>query len=353
MLLPLRVFPRSAFSFGFLRRALRGLSCLALGLLPSLFVHAADKTEGPWNVLLITADDLNCDSVGAFGGRVPGATPALDRLAQSGMRFERAHVAVAVCQPSRQCLMTGNFPQANGSIGFYPLNAAAVTLPQMLQAEGYLLGIMGKVDHLQPAAKFPWDFARSGSELGAGRDPARYYAETRAFLARAKADQRPFFLMANSHDPHRPFSGSEGEVRQLAKWESKDARRGETEAMPVFPAPSRIYAPSEIAVPGFLPDLPEIRKEVAQYYSSVRRCDDTVGRILQALEDEGLQERTIIIFLSDNGIAVPFAKSNCYLASTRTPLIVSWPGRVAAGSVEREHFVSTVDLLPTILEALG
>jgi len=92
---------------------------------------------------------------------------------------------------------------------------------------------------------------------------------------------------------------------------------------------------------------------LAQYYSSVRRCDDTVGKILQALDDEGLRQRTIIIFLSDNGIAVPFAKSNCYVASTRTPLIVSWPGRVAAGAVERDHFVYTVDLLPTVLEALG
>ena len=336
-----------------MRRLLRCLQFTTLGLLSLLGAKAEGQSEGPWNILLITADDLGCDSVGAFGGRVVGATPSIDRLAESGMRFERAHVAVAVCQPSRQCLMTGTFPQANGSVGFYPLKAAAVTLPQMLQSEGYLLGILGKVDHLQPTAKFPWDFERSGAQLGAGRDPERYYAQTRAFLARAKGEGRPFFLMANSHDPHRPFSGAEGELRQLARWERKGAREDDSGALPVFPAPSRVFSPDEIAVPGFLPDLPEIRKELAQYYSSVRRCDDTVGRILQALDDEGLRERTIIVFLSDNGIAVPFAKSNCYLASTRTPLIVSWPGRVKAGSVERDHFVSAVDLLPTVLDALG
>ena len=338
---------------GILRRFRRSVQFATLALLTCASVKAFSETAGPWNILLITADDLGRDSVGAFGGRVAGVTPAIDRLAESGMRFERAHVAVAVCQPSRQCLMTGTFPQGNGSTGFYPLKATAVTLPQMLQPYGYLLGIMGKVDHLQPDASFPWDFRRSGAQLGAGRDPERFYLETRAFLARAKTEGRPFFLMANSHDPHRPFSGADGELRQLAKWEKAEQRDGDPAALPVFPAPSRVFAPGEISVPGFLPDLPEIRKELAQYYSSVRRCDDTVDRILQALADEGLRERTIIIFLSDNGIAVPFAKSNCYLASTNTPLIISWPGRVGAGTVEREHFVSAVDLVPTILEALG
>ena len=107
-------------------------------------------------------------------------------------------------------------------------------------------------------------------------------------------------------------------------------------------------------MPGFLPQqVADIRKEIAQYYTAVRRCDEAVGEILRACREAGCEEDTIVIFLSDNGISVPFAKTNCYENSTKTPLIVRWPGRVKPGSVDREHFVSGIDLMPTIIDALG
>ena len=98
-------------------------------------------------------------------------------------------------------------------------------------------------------------------------------------------------------------------------------------------------------------DLPEVRQEIAEYMSSARRCDDTVGALLDVLWESGAQERTLVIFLSDNGMAFPFAKANCYLHSTRTPWIVRWPGVVRAGAVDAEHLISGIDLLPTVLEA--
>jgi len=78
-------------------------------------------------------------------------------------------------------------------------------------------------------------------------------------------------------------------------------------------------------VPGFLPDIPDVRKEIAQYYCSVRRCDDTVGAVMRALRESGNAKNTLVMFLSDNGMALPFSKTNCYLHSTRTPWIASWP----------------------------
>lgn len=318
---------------------------------------AAEAPPRP-NILFITVDDMNHDTPGCFGGTVANITPNIDRLAREGRRFTRAHVAVAVCQPSRECMMTGSFPAVNGATGFYPVKPNVVTLQERLKEHGYQLGILGKVSHLKPAEKFPWDIQHDLHELGAGRDPERYYALTTEFIAQAKVSGRPFFLMANSHDPHRPWPGANRErellgkqVARSASGQSEDARdAGEAPSFEI-PTPSRVYSPDEVPVFGFLPDLPNVRKEVAQYYTGARRADLTVGRILDALRDSGLESNTIVVFLSDNGVSLPFAKSNCYLASTRTPLIIRWPGKIEPDSQDQTHFVSAVDLMPTLLEA--
>jgi len=117
--------------------------------------------------------------------------------------------------------------------------------------------------------------------------------------------------------------------------------------------PSRVFKPEEVHLPGFLPDLPATRKEYAQYLSSTRRADDVFGAVLDELEAAGLAQSTLVVFLSDHGPPLPFAKSNCWQASTHTPLIVRWPGRVQAGTVDGEHLVSALDLMPTLLAAAG
>jgi N-sulfoglucosamine sulfohydrolase len=148
--------------------------------------------------------------------------------------------------------------------------------------------------------------------------------------------------MANSNDPHRPFSGSADETSQ---WSS--AIRA------TFATPSHVYATNEISVPGFLPDLPNVRKEVAQYYSSARRFDDTLGRVLDALNEVGASNNTIVIFLSDNGMAMPYAKANDYLQSNHSPLVIRWPGVVAPGRMDTNNFILSIDLMPTLLEAIA
>jgi len=290
----------------------------------------------PLNVLFITADDLNWDSVGAFGCQVRDITPHLDRLAAEGMRFTRAHVTVAVCQPSRSALMTGRYPHRNGAEGFQPIRNDVPTLQERLRAAGYWNGILAKNAHLAPQAKFCWDFDITPEQLGQGRDPALYYRHALEFFRQAKAAGRPFFLMANSQDPHRPFAGSQQELKQSGRH------------LPY----RRKIEPAEVSVPRFLPDLPEVRREVAEYFTSVHRGDQAVGEVLRALEESGLAGQTLVMFLSDNGMAFPFAKTNCFLASTRTPWIARWPGVVKPRSVS-EDLISGIDYTPTILEAAG
>lgn len=295
------------------------------------------QKRAPLNVLLITADDMNYSSPGCFGGKVRDLTPNIDRLASQGMRFGRAHVTVAVCQPSRSVLMTGRYPYRNGAEGFNPIRTDIPTLQEQLHAAGYLNGIMAKNSHLVPREKFCWDFYITPEQLGQGRSPSLYYQHAKEYFTKAKNERKPFFLMANSQDPHRPFAGSEQEAQKMGKH------------LPY----SRKIEDSEAIIPGFLPDIPNVRREVAQYLTSVHRCDETVGQVLRALDESGMADNTLVMFLSDNGMSFPFSKTNCYFTSTRTPWIVRWPGVTKAGAINSQQFISGIDYTPTILAATG
>ena len=323
---------------GFLRLAGLGAAAWGVGRLG----RAGAEAESPrrLNLLLITADDLNCDSVGAFGCKVPQITPNIDRLASQGMRFSLAHITIAVCQPSRSVLLTGRYPHRSGGEGFHRITRLDTpTLWEQLARAGYRSGLLAKVPHCLPKATDKPDTVGDAVDLGMGRDAKLYYKQAREFMAGAAKAGRPFFLMANSQDPHRPYSGS---AQERGRWSGRK-----------IAPPSRTYRSEEVIVPGFLPDLPEVRREVAEYFSSVRRCDDTVGAVLKALAESGQADNTLVMFLSDNGMAVPFAKTNCYLHSTHTPWLVRWPGKVRPGTVDEEHFISGIDYMPTVLEAAG
>ena len=295
------------------------------------------------NILLITMDDMNFDTPGCFGGPAD-LTPNIDRLAAEGMRFERAHVTLAICQASRQCLMSGRYPHNAGFRWFEPVSDDTPVLPELLKQQGYRNACFGKAEHLQPRARYQWDESFDQMEMKGGRNPEAYADLCRSFIQKADAAGQPFFLMANSHDPHRPFHGAPDEVPYKANME----RVGGT-----LVEPSRVYTSDEAIDIGFLPPIPEVKKQVAQYMSSCRRADDTVGEILRVLDETGHRDDTIVFFLSDNGSPFPFAKGNVYVNGTRTPLIVSWPGRVEPGTVEADDYVNGIDFMPTVLDVLG
>ena len=295
------------------------------------------------NILLIAMDDMNYDMPGCFGG-LKNLTPNIDRLATEGMRFERAHVTVAICQPSRQCLMTGRYPLNAGFRYFDPVADGVPLLPAILHSNGYMTACFGKAEHLQPRARYQWDASMDMVEIKGGRDPEVYYNLCKDFIKKAGSADKPFFLMANSHDPHRPFSGAPDEQPLRHKMENIGGK---------FVEPSKRYFPDDAVKLGFLPDIPEVRTETAQYMSSCRRADDTVGEILRALDETGHLNDTIVFFLSDNGAPFPFAKGCVYFNSTRTPLIVRWPGTVKGGTVNAQDYINGIDFMPTVLEILG
>lgn len=293
------------------------------------------------NLLLITVDDMSADSVGVFGSNVPQITPNIDGLARNGLRFERAHVQVANCMPSRNVMWSGRYPQSNKVEGFFPVQEPGYpTLVDLAKKAGYFTAIRHKLKDSTPYHPYGWDMVLDvapGTVRPSAKDAKSYGLSTAQGIRSAKQAGKPFCLLINVADPHVPFFGLN--------------RKGE-EVKDVF-VPSRIYRAEDVSVPGFLNDDPVVRMELAHYFSSVRRADDAVGQILYALEESGEADNTLVMLLSDNGMPFPFAKTQLYHHSTRTPMIFRWPGVTHKDSIDAEHLVSAVDILPTLLDAIG
>lgn len=313
-----------------------------------LFLGCSKQEAARPNVLLIVADDMNYDSPGFLGGVAPDVTPNIDRFASECFSFGNAFATVSVCQPSRQSMLSGLLPNSYGSAGFFPMEEGTPTLPALLREAGYLTGNIHKLHHMLPLEAFNW--AYNSKELGmnapdgvVGRDPDGIAGALRKFINVADDEEKPFFMVVNSADPHRPFHG---DPIRLGSWYWGDKEVS-------VPEPSRIYKPEEVTVPPTLPDIPGIRKDLAKYASSVRRLDDTVGKCLKVLEDLNKESSTLVIFVSDNGMPLPFAKFDCYYGSNRTPLLMRWPELIQKPVSENEHLVSLMDITPTVLELTG
>jgi len=291
-----------------------------------------------YNVLFFTADDLDKNSLGCYGSGVPGISPNIDQFAREGIRFENAFINCSICQPSRSVFATGRYGHNSGAMGFMHIRpeGSGNTIMSILKERGYVTGVMSKVEHSTPDTIFKWDFVKHMTDLGMGRDPESYYRHASEFFGRCRQEGKPFYFMVNSDDPHRPYHNPDS---PRANW------RG-------IKAPSRLYKPDEIKVPGFVPDIPKVRQEISWYYNSVKRLDDTFGKVMHALDESGFADSTLVVFISDNGIAIPFSKANTYFASNRTPWIMRCPGVIQQGEVDNEHFISSIDYLPTLLEAL-
>tara|TARA_B100000809_G_scaffold264243_1_gene319559 strand:- start:14099 stop:15610 length:1512 start_codon:yes stop_codon:yes gene_type:complete len=290
------------------------------------------------NILLITADDMNWDSVGVYNSTVADITPNIDRLASEGFRFDYAFVPLAMCTPSRQIMLSGNHSHQTMTRGFTELERRGAALPDILKSSGYYIANINKEQDY-----YDWDKAVTEVETNKGRNiPANVKAVKSIIKASGK---KPWFIMMNFNDPHRPFYESDNQKK------SPDYKKLKSEGK--LSVPSKIFSPDEIRVPGFLPDLPEVRTEMAQYYSSVRRCDDGVGAVLKALKIAKQEKNTIVIFLSDHGISMPFAKLNSYQTSLRVPMIVKYPGSIRAGARDSNNIVSSLDLTPTLLDMIG
>ena len=318
-------------------KAIKSILMAGLALLVMAGGLGAAEAKPKFNLLFITADDMNSDTPGWMGNPLK-LTPNVDTLASTAHQFVNNHVTVPICQPSREALMTGRVPHRNGGLGFNPINTDVPTLVEVLQAQGYYAAAINKVVHMAPKSKFPWDHAFDGS----GKNPKLFRTQIDEALAEAKTAGKPFFINANITDPHRPFYGSDkgGKAKNKKNVERKS---GEDVVEPLTAA--------QVSTPTFLEDIPLVREEVAQYYTSIKRLDLTFGEIMAAIKAAGQEDKTVVLFMSDHGMSFPFSKATVYYNGTRSPVLLRWPGM--GKPQKREEFVSSVDVMPTLLDVLG
>lgn len=283
------------------------------------------------NILLIVSED-NGPDLGCYGSTLV-KTPVLDSLAGVGVRFKNSFVTYPVCSPSRGTIFTGLYPHQNGQIGLathkYRMYPGMTTLPVYLKRAGYVTGCIGKI-HVNPESDIPFDFRPpKGSFLlkgNFGRRNLQLYAELAANFFR-KSDA-PFFLMVNYPDAHTPW------VHQV-------------NGMPKHPLSETDiqHPPSFVGV-----NSDRLKALTADYYNSIERLDKMVGRLFDALRASGKAKNTVVIYMADHGPEFSRGKFSSYEAGLNVPMIIYWPNVTKHHDV-RSEFVSSIDLLPTILDA--
>ncbi len=295
----------------------------------------------PPNVVLIISDDQRWTDYGFMGHPVI-RTPHLDRLADRSLLFPRGYLPTALCRPSLATIVTGLYPHQHGRTGNDPrpdkppeLRRRLIetfdslpTLPRLLGEHGYLSFQSGKwwegsyerggFTHGMTEGFGNHPDGRHGDVgLRIGRETMRPIAD---FIDRAKKEGKPFFLWYAPFLPHRPHDPPERFLRHYTE-----------------------------------PDRPEA---VAKYYGMCEWFDATVGKLLGHLEERGLTDNTLVVYLADNGwIQKPnggFArrsKGSPFDAGVRTPIMLSLPGRIDPR--RSEALASSIDIAPTILSVCG
>jgi len=314
---------------------------IALMLLPVTGAAAAH------NVLMVVTDDLGTH-LGCYGDGL-ARTPHLDRLAAEGTRFTQAFCTTASCSASRSVILSGLHNHATGQYGhqhsyhnFHTFENIR-TLPVLLAEAGYRTARIGKF-HVQPELVYRFDEVLDRAPAGRpvnARNMAAMADRVRPFLSRE--DSRPFFLYFCTTDPHRS-----GVVNTNSPHRPDRFGNG-----PNYPGiEETVFRPEDLAVPAFLPDNPATRAELAEYYRAVTRIDRGMGRLIEVLKETGHYENTLILFLSDNGMAFPGSKTTLYEPGMRLPLVVRSPTQTRRGGT-CSGMVSWVDLTPTILDFAG
>ncbi|MDT5115714.1 MAG: hypothetical protein QOE30_1453 [Mycobacterium sp.] len=276
------------------------------------------------NVLIVHWHDLG-RYLGAYG-HPDVCSPRLDRLAADSILFTRAHATAPLCTPSRGSLFTGRYPQSNGLVGLahhgWEYRTGVQTLPQILSESGWRSALFGMQHETSYPKRLGFDeFDVSNSYCDYVVDKVKEWLLEEA----PRSDGQPFLLTAGFFETHRPY-------------------------------PRDRYQPADSAavdLPDYLPDTPEVRGDLADFYGAITTADAAVGQILDTLAETGLDASTWVVFFTDHGPALPRAKSTLYDAGTGIALLIRPPTGRPVGPRVYDELFSGVDLVPTLLELLG
>lgn len=272
------------------------------------------------NIVWIVTEDMG-PQWGCYGYPLV-RTPNLDRLANEGVLFRRAFTTAPVCSASRSAFQTGMYQTSTGAHHHrshrddgYRLPAGVRLISHWLRDRGYhTIGYRGGIPGLQAGTKLDFNFTAEAPFEGSDW--------------RQRPKDKPFFAQIHMRDSHKGPS-----------WE--DARRE-----------TGLVDPDKIELPPYYPDHPVVRDEFANYLDAVNLADKKVGRILEAIDAEGLTANTLVMVMGDNGRCLLRGKQWCYDAGVHVPMAARWPGVFRPGSV-REDPVLSLDLSATTLWAAG
>jgi arylsulfatase A-like enzyme len=277
---------------------------------------AQENSDERPNILLCISDDQSWPHASAYGDRVV-KTPCFDQVAKEGVLFHHAYCASPSCTPSRSAILTGQQIWRLGQGGqlFGTLPKEHPTYTELLEQAGYHVGFMAK-------GWAPGNIKAGGRE----NDPTgKAFRSFQEFLD-ANQENKPWCFWFGSRDPHRGYKKGSGSASGMDS--------------------------DQVATPSVMPDVPEVREDICDYYFEIQRFDHEVGVILESVQAAGQMENTLVVITSDNGMPFPRAKATLYDLGVRMPLAISWKSKIP-GEREISDFVSLTDLAPTFLEAAG
>ena len=274
------------------------------------------------NFLIIMADDCTYNDLPLYGGQ-NAKTPNIDRLASQGLTFNRAYLSEAMCQPCRAELYTGRYPLGNGCAWNHSASLESMTgMPQHLSALGYRVGLAGKV-HVKPTSAFPFESV-TGFDKNCVRNPTLNHSLAGVSEFMARDNQQPFCLVVALVEPHVP-------------WVMGDASA---------------YPPAELKLPPNIADTERTRQDFSNYLAEITYMDGQVGELLEALQESGQADNTLVLFTSEQGSQFPGNKWTNWNTGVHTALVASWPGKVPAGQ-RTDALVQYCDVAPTLVQAAG
>lgn len=315
-------------------------------LLASAWIAGAKAAER--NIIFFITDDES-PTLGCYGDPV-AKTPHIDALAKDGVVFRNAFATTASCSASRSVVMSGLHNHKNGQYGhqhhYHKFasfdNVVSLALPRVLADAGYRTAQIGKY-HVAPEEVYHFETYLRGN----GRNAVQMADNAKAFIT-DQSDPRPFMLYFATSDPHR--GGGKDQTSELelkpdlfGNRPNRGAHEGVEE---VF------YDPAEVPIPAFLPDTPETREELAQYYQSCSRIDQGLGRLIEILKEADLYDKTMIVFTSDHGMAFSGGKTTVYEGGLKVPFVVRNPYEKNRGLVS-DALISHIDITPSLLDFAG
>ncbi len=297
----------------------------------------SEQKEDRPNILFCILDDAS-PHMSAYGYNWIN-TPAFDRLAKNGVLFTSAYTPNAKCAPSRACVITGRnswqLEEAANHVNFFP--AKFKTFPEVLRENGYITALTGKgwgpgdpgltdgkerllIGEAWSDIKIkPWAKFISNED---------YAANFEAFLD-SKEEGQPWFFWFGAREPHRPYEYEAGHnygKKEISKIDS---------------------------VPSFWPDNEIVRNDMLDYALEIEYADMHLGRMIEAIEERGLMENTIIVMTSDHGMPFPRCKAQDYEYSNHVPMAIMWPKGIKNPGRIVNDMVSFIDFAPTFLELAG